>query len=689
MDYGHTQTDKLLAKLEKRIGKEYDEARKSVKKKAKKMWDRYQEQYKEKKLLLEQGLITKAELKEWKQHQIARHNWYVDMQEALEKDIVHANAIATGLINNSNIDVYALNMNYGTYDIENQLKINTSFTLYDHDVVERLIKDGNASFAQLKQDIPKDMKWNAKHINSAITQGILAGDSIPQFAERLMDITDMNESAAIRNARTWTTSAENAGKLDAMTRAEGLGIQLGKQWLATLDKRTRDTHVMLDGEIVKTDEKFSNGCMYPADPAGPPKEIYNCRCRLITALGGMNNDVSDLSSRFSRLPEGMSYDDWKDAHDITGGLQMKIEGVQQKITDLKSNVIADFYAGIWKDPVTIEDYPDKKASIQSKKDYYENKAKYLENQYNNGIIDDAEFYAKQQEIADKLKLLEQYEIKGEEYLQALNGYQQEIKGFQAEIDKISGGSNAFGPDAYSQARKDAAIWSTDKRYVDGKIRERTGEVWRDATASERDAIYEYTRSFHKYNEPLRGYEYGTSRYLGVGNTDLNAGSARNGKRLNDMTSIIGKCSYDQDIWMQRGCGYGGMDKFLQVDMDVLQYGTEQQLQNALLGKTITEYGFMSCGTAKGQGFNGNVLFNVYAPKGTHMMYAEPFSQYGAGSGSSWDGVKKQSSFGSEFETIIQQGTQFRVTKVERPSYGGTIYVDIEVIGELPHQLYQP
>ena len=72
-----------------------------------------------------------------------------------------------------------------------------------------------------------------------------------------------------------------------------------------------------------------------------------------------------------------------------------------------------------------------------------------------------------------------------------------------------------------------------------------------------------------------------------------------------------------------------------------------------------------------------------------MMYVEPFSYYGndqhgrmnEGRGLRWDGKTKQPSYGREFETIMQQGTQFRVTKIERRGRSGTIYVDMEVINQ--------
>ena len=151
--------------------------------------------------------------------------------------------------------------------------------------------------------------------------------------------------------------------------------------------------------------------------------------------------------------------------------------------------------------------------------------------------------------------------------------------------------------------------------------------------------------------------------------------------MNAMTDLIDKCSYDHDMWLQRGCGYGGMDKFFQCSPDLLQNGTQDQLVQALLGTTPTEYAFGSMGSAKGKGFSTHpIIMNIYAPSGTKMRYVEPFSHYG-GHMYNWDGKQGQSHFGDEFETLLQQGTQFRITKIERPRRGGTIYFDLEVINQ--------
>ena len=79
--------------------------------------------------------------------------------------------------------------------------------------------------------------------------------------------------------------------------------------------------------------------------------------------------------------------------------------------------------------------------------------------------------------------------------------------------------------------------------------------------------------------------------------------------------------------------------------------------------------------------------NIFAPKGTKMMYVEPFSGFGHGAGRRWDGIAKQSSFGTELETILQQGANLKVAKIERKN--GTLYIDFDVVGFAPAQKWQP
>lgn len=228
-------------------------------------------------------------------------------------------------------------------------------------------------------------------------------------------------------------------------------------------------------------------------------------------------------------------------------------------------------------------------------------------------------------------------------------------------------SSQFGDDAYSQKRKDAAMWAQDTEEADKRLRGKCGEVWRGASSQERGAIYGYTQSYCNINEPLRGLTY-------CGSATKKAEGLR---RIPHIESIIDRSSYDFDMWLQRGDGMVALKKFgltnwsNPTDADIM----------ALLGAEGVEGAFWSAGVAKGKGFSGDIIFNIYAPKGTKAMYCEPFSAYGHGSGKNWDGITGQSSYGYESEILIQRGTKFKITKIEKS--GGTWYIDVDIIEQHP------
>lgn len=228
-------------------------------------------------------------------------------------------------------------------------------------------------------------------------------------------------------------------------------------------------------------------------------------------------------------------------------------------------------------------------------------------------------------------------------------------------------SSQFGDDAYSQKRKDAAMWAQDTEEADKRLRGKCGEVWRGASSQERGAIYGYTQSYCNINEPLRGLTY-------CGSATKKAEGLR---RIPHIESIIDRSSYDFDMWLQRGDGMVALKKF---GLTNWSNPTDADIK-ALLGAEGVEGAFWSAGVAKGKGFSGDIIFNIYAPKGTKAMYCEPFSAYGNGKGKNWDGIAGQFSYGYESEILIQRGTKFKITKIEKS--GGTWYIDVDIIEQNP------
>ena len=316
-DYGHEYADKELKSLEKRITKEYKQAAKEVEKKMNDYLAKFADKDAQMKKRLGAGEITASEYAEWRMRQMFTGDRWKAMSETLSADLVNVDKIAAGMINDSLPSSYAENFNYGTYEVEHGAKMNTNFVLYDKDTVINLMKDDPKIIPKANVDIPKDMVWNKRKIISAVTQGILQGEAIPKIAKRLQSVTDMDRRAAIRNARTYTTAAENKGRIDSYDRAKDMGINVKKEWLATLDDLTRVEHRHLDGMAVDNDEPFETDgykIMYPGDPDAEPEMIYSCRCTIVARIVDYkyNDERND-----SKLGD-MTYEEWKHAKDKPG-----------------------------------------------------------------------------------------------------------------------------------------------------------------------------------------------------------------------------------------------------------------------------------------------------------------------------------------------------------------------------------
>lgn len=464
------------------------------------------------------------------------------------------------------------------------------------------------------------------------------------------------------------------------------------------------------------------------EPEPPkPKKEYLTKKKLQAKIADADVQLEDLEAQFKGISGGWTFDevlkDFGSLEDFTDGedlaklkdIHSQVEAIETQKAEwqqkLNEKLIVEQKKALAKQQVELE---AQKAAVQQQLDDFEVKT-YSGIWYNKDVTTadwaGLNIYGKKkyyegkfitetdpdlmQKYQDLYKQLEELDTEGKAYAdiqKELKQIQSQITKVQADLKKLEqGGIIDSVDDAFSQERKDAAIWAKTTKEADDVLRDTCGEVWRTSSSIQKNAIYDYTQSYHKFNEPLRGIEYGSEKFLGVGNVDLDQiGVSYQGwkpgqmrKEINAMTDIISKSTYKEDFWLQRGCRFKGMDKFFNVPMDRLQSATQAELEQLLLNTTPTEYGFCSCGVVKGKGFSGDIILNIYAPSGTQMMYVEPFSAFGNGGGKNWDDIAKQGSFGQESEIILQQGTKFRVTKVEKTP--GMIYIDLEVIEQTPQR----
>lgn len=317
MDKGQQETEKLLKKIEKRLNEEYAKAEEEISEKLTDYFRRFEIKDKKWQEWVKRGSKTEAEYKAWRESQLAVGQRWKDMKDQIAHDLQNTNQIARQIVNQNMPEVYAINNNFATYQVEHDAGVDTSFTLCNHEAVERLLRDdpdfippmGKKTAQRIAEG--KELAWEKQQIQSVMIQGLLQGDSIPELADRISRTTgEKNRKSAIRNARTLTTGVQNAGRRDAYKRAQEKGVDLEQMWLATMDNRTRHSHRWIDREVRPLGEAFSNGCEYPGDPKGDPAEIYNCRCSLRGVVHGLEpraNAHRDMSV------VNMSYEEWRDA----------------------------------------------------------------------------------------------------------------------------------------------------------------------------------------------------------------------------------------------------------------------------------------------------------------------------------------------------------------------------------------
>lgn len=325
-DLGHKLTDKELAKLERRIAKLYREAGKELQATIDAYFEQFKKRDEEMKALI--GTVqngkewTEADYKQWRLNQIGRGERYQAMRDKVAHRVTDANAVAVSYTNDATPGIYSLNRNYSSYTIE-QVAGNVGFGLWDEQTVKRLMVEQPDLMPYyppkraLKRGI--DLAYGKKQITASVTSSILQGKSIKHMADDLQKrITTMSRDSAIRTARTAVTGAQNAGRMDSYAAAEKMGIKLKKQWLATLDNRTRHAHAMLDGQTVDVDKPFKvdgYDIMFPGDTSAPGYLVYNCRCTVIADVGGVNTSTAQRRARNASTGKAevvpdMTYAEW-------------------------------------------------------------------------------------------------------------------------------------------------------------------------------------------------------------------------------------------------------------------------------------------------------------------------------------------------------------------------------------------
>jgi hypothetical protein len=150
-----------------------------------------------------------------------------------------------------------------------------------------------------------------------VKQGLITGKSYTKQAQALKKTFDGNAYNALRVVRTEGNRLANAGSYLNSEDLKAEGMDIRRQWVATLDGRTRDSHQTLDGQYEDENGLFhihGLSARYPGD-FGDPAEDINCRCTTIDVVKGIEptvrRGINPVTGK-SELATFRDYKTWKE-----------------------------------------------------------------------------------------------------------------------------------------------------------------------------------------------------------------------------------------------------------------------------------------------------------------------------------------------------------------------------------------
>lgn len=347
-DYMSRIQDEELDRLEERLTAVYANATNEVERQFNGFMKVFEPQYKEKTKQLENGDITQSEFELWSRNKILRSKRYDATVKQMTETLVNTDILSAAMVNSELPLVIAQSYNFvqslGFAAADQSGFSMGTFQVYNARTVQAIIKDNPFVLSGVNKT--KDYRWNKDRINNAITHSIINGDSIPKAARRLQEVSNMDKNGAIRNARTAMTAAENLGRTEASADLREKGVPCNDQWSATLDDRTRDTHLLLDGTFRDKNGYFGASFLkkplrFPGDPEADliePEEIYNCRCRISLRLEGI--DHSQDGDLYEKFMKEQHPEDWKAMQESKrerDRAEQRADAIQAQ-SDLKANI---------------------------------------------------------------------------------------------------------------------------------------------------------------------------------------------------------------------------------------------------------------------------------------------------------------------------------------------------------------
>lgn len=195
----------------------------------------------------------------------------------------------------------------------------------DQESIVRAVQLDSPISSGLYNHLGENVNELKQRITAEVSRGISTGMSFEKIAKQIslnMKGTYENPGGsyayALRVARTEGHRIQCQASMDACYKAKEKGADVVKQWDATLDGKTRESHARIHREIRELDEAFSNGLMFPGDPSGGAAEVINCRCALNQrgrwALEGGFMQYDGFSKEIKAFEDTEAFEEFKKAY---------------------------------------------------------------------------------------------------------------------------------------------------------------------------------------------------------------------------------------------------------------------------------------------------------------------------------------------------------------------------------------
>lgn len=275
------------------------------------LFNHYKEALKEMKVELKQYIDAYEELSFSKRLEAERQ---IQIANKIDNILIDLNKWSESDIRKS-IESEANFGYYGTwYALEGAENIQLSFAMLPEKYIEELVnKPVNGK--RFSKRLYDNRKALADRVTTSLLKGASSGKGYAKIAKEIGELTEADYKKALRIARTEGGRVQSVTKQRSYEEAKSKGVDIEKQWMSTLDAKTRHSHQSLDGQVVGVDDDFVSESGNKAKGPrlfGVAGEDINCRCTTGTVVNGISPELR-RDNETGEVIKYQNYNKWAEA----------------------------------------------------------------------------------------------------------------------------------------------------------------------------------------------------------------------------------------------------------------------------------------------------------------------------------------------------------------------------------------